>query len=99
VLLGFRALLNNDLERQTDSAGVAEGLARSAEYRLGGSYSLWRGALVDIGGTCLEKENAIAQTRVLRSDGIVVAGIAWLRSLAQALLGLTKWTELLASPQ
>lgn len=65
VLLGFRALLNNDLERRTDSGGVAGGLARSAEYRLGGSYSPWDGSLIDIGGTRLEKHNALAETHTI----------------------------------
>ena len=65
VLLGFRALFNNDLERRSDSDGVDEGIARSAELRLGGSYSPWDGALIDIGGTRLEKHNAIAQTHTI----------------------------------
>jgi hypothetical protein len=65
VLLGFRALLNNDLERRTDPAGVTEGMARSAEYRLGGSYSPWGGALIDIGGTRLERRNALAGTHTI----------------------------------
>lgn len=59
VLLGVRALLNNDLERRTDSAGVTEGVARTAEYRLGGSYSPWAGGLIDIGGTRLERRNGL----------------------------------------
>ncbi len=64
-LFGFRALVNNDLERRTDSAGLAEGLVRSVEYRLGGSTSPWDGALIDLGGTRLEKQNAIAQTHTI----------------------------------
>ena len=63
LLFGFRALLNNDLERRTDFAGTREGIARSAELRLGGSISPWDGALIDVGGTRLEKKNAIAGTR------------------------------------
>jgi hypothetical protein len=65
LLLGFRALLNNDLERRTDPAVSTEALARSAEYRLGGSYSPWSGALVDIGGTRLEKQNDLAGTHTI----------------------------------
>jgi hypothetical protein len=64
-LFGFRALLNNDLERRTDSAGTSEGLARSVELRLGGSVSPWQGALIDVGGTRLEKRNAIAGTHTV----------------------------------
>ncbi len=65
LLFGFRALLNNDEERRTDSAGTTEGLARSAEYRLGASVSPWEGALLDVGGTRLEKRNAIAGTHTV----------------------------------
>jgi hypothetical protein len=61
-MFGFRALLNDDLEQRIDPAGTSEGLARSREFRLGGSYSPWEGALFDVGGTRLEKRNAIANT-------------------------------------
>ena len=60
LLFGFRALVNNDMERRTDPSGTSEGLARSREYRLGGSISPWEGALIDVGGTRLEKRNSIA---------------------------------------
>jgi hypothetical protein len=62
LLFGIRALFNNDLERRIDATGTSEGLARSAELRLGGSVSPWHGALIDAGGTRLEKRNAIAGT-------------------------------------
>jgi hypothetical protein len=65
LLFGFRALFNNDLERRTDATGTAEGLARSVELRLGGSVSPWEGALIDVGGTRLEKRNAIAGTHIV----------------------------------
>ena len=48
LLFGFRALLNNDLERRKDATGTVEGLARSAELRLGGYVSPWEGALIDV---------------------------------------------------
>jgi hypothetical protein len=64
-LFGVRVLLNNDDEQRTDSHGVAQGLARSNEVRLGGSVSLWEGALFDVGGTRLHKQNAIARTQSL----------------------------------
>jgi hypothetical protein len=60
VLVGFRALFNNDRERRTDSSGVSIGNAHTIEYRLGGSVSPWEGALIDIGGTRLEKRNSLA---------------------------------------
>ena len=62
LLFGFRVLSNNDLERRIDPSGTSEGLARSLELRIGGSYAPWEGALVDFGGTRLEKRNAIAAT-------------------------------------
>jgi hypothetical protein len=62
LLVGLRALLNNDLERRTDATGAVEGLARSVELRLGGSVSPWEGAWVDVGGTRLEKRSAINGT-------------------------------------
>ena len=65
LLFGFRALFNNDLERRTDATGTVEGLARSVELRLGGSVSPWEGALIDVGGTRLEKRNAIAHTHTV----------------------------------
>jgi len=82
VLVGFRALWNNDLERRSDSGGVAEGLARSAEYRLGASYSPWDGALVDIGGTRLEKHNDLAGTHTIAyHPNIGVEQAFWTRRL------------------
>jgi hypothetical protein len=65
LLFGFRGLLNNDLERRTDPAGVTQGMAHTAEYRLGGSASPWNGALIDVGVTRLEKRNALAGTHTV----------------------------------
>jgi hypothetical protein len=62
VLAGFRALLNNDLERRIDSTGAAEGMARSQEYRLGASVSPWKGAWLDAGATYLERRNELNGT-------------------------------------
>lgn len=62
LMFGFRALLNNDLERRIDPAGTSAGLARSVELRVGGSVAPWEGALIDVGTTRLEKRNAIAET-------------------------------------
>ncbi len=59
-LFGFRALLSNDQEQREDPAGSREGMARSSEYRLGGSVAPWSGALIDIGGTRLDKSNSLA---------------------------------------
>lgn len=68
LMLGFRALLNNDLERRIDPAGTSEGLARSAEFRVGGSVVPWEGALIDVGGTHLERRNAIAGTHTVSHE-------------------------------
>jgi hypothetical protein len=65
MLFGFRGLLNNDLERRTDPAGTTQGLARSSEYRLGGSISPWNGGWVDAGATRLERRNALAATHTV----------------------------------
>lgn len=65
LLFGIRVLLNNDLEIRTDPVGTSEGLARSSELRLGGSLAPWEGALIDLGGTRLEKLNAIAGTHTI----------------------------------
>jgi hypothetical protein len=62
LLVGLRTIFNNDLERRIDSTGVKEGLSRSFELRLGVSASLWPGALIDVGGTRLEKRNSIASS-------------------------------------
>jgi hypothetical protein len=62
LLFGFRGLFNNDLERRTDPAGLAKGMTHTIEFRLGGSASPWKGALVDVGGTRVERRNAVAGT-------------------------------------
>jgi hypothetical protein len=65
VLIGFRALFNNDMEHRLDANGSeSTGLAHSAEYRLGASYSPWDGALFDVGGTHQERHNGLAGTTV-----------------------------------
>jgi hypothetical protein len=66
VLIGFRALLNDDLERRTDLSGTEKGTAHSQEYRLGMSIAPWDGALVDVGGTRLEKRNQLSATHSLQ---------------------------------
>jgi hypothetical protein len=71
VLVGARALLNTDYEHRTDSAGEKEGTARSQEFRLGISLSPWQGALVDVGGTRLQRQNAIAATKSTHTESNV----------------------------
>ncbi len=60
MLFGFRALLNNDLERRTDSAGTTQGMVSTKEFRVGGSISPWKGALLDAGTTRLDRSNELA---------------------------------------
>ena len=60
VLVGVRVILNHDEERRIDRFGVEEGLARSYEFRAGGSVSPWKGALFDVGATLLDRANDIA---------------------------------------
>lgn len=65
MLFGFRGLFNNDLERRTDSAGTAEGIVHTQEYRMGVSVAPWKGALLDVGETRLQRRNALARTHSL----------------------------------
>jgi hypothetical protein len=37
-------------------------MAHTYEFRLGGSVSPWKGALVDVGGTSVERKNAVNGT-------------------------------------
>jgi len=62
LLFGTRAILNHDQEVRTDDQGSRAALARSYEFRLGGSASPWAGALVDVGGTWLYRRNGLADT-------------------------------------
>lgn len=62
AIVGVRVILNHDQERRIDHFGVAEGLARSYEFRAGGSASPWKGALFDAGATLLDRANGIAGT-------------------------------------
>ena len=59
LLLGTRVILNHDQEVRTDFLGTTEGLARSYEFRLGGSVIPWPGGIVDLGGTELYKRNGL----------------------------------------
>jgi hypothetical protein len=68
ILVGVRALLNTDHERRTDPAGAHDGTARSQEYRVGISVSPWVGALVDVGGTRLQKENSLAASHTVHTQ-------------------------------
>lgn len=62
LLFGTRIILNHDEESRTDALGTSEGLARSYEFRLGGSVAPWTGGIVDLGGTLLYRRNALAGT-------------------------------------
>jgi hypothetical protein len=68
VLFGVRALFNNDWEHRVDAGGAQQGLARSYEFRAGGSFSPWKGALIDVGGTLLDRANGISRTETLRPE-------------------------------
>lgn len=59
VLVGTRVILNHDEEVRTDAVGTTEGLARSYEFRLGGSVMPWPGGIVDVGGTDLYRRNGL----------------------------------------
>jgi hypothetical protein len=82
VLFGVRALFNNDWEHRVDAQGAQQGLARSYEFRAGGSFSPWKGALIDVGGTLLDRANAIARTETFRPEpNVGVEQAFWERRL------------------
>lgn len=60
ILVGFRALFNNDKEIRTDNAGSSSGANNTQEYRLGVSVGLWQGALVDVGGNVRHRSNELS---------------------------------------
>lgn len=59
ILVGFRALFNQDGEKRIDNLGVSEGLNLTQEFRLGVSYLIWKGGLIDIGGNLRHRTNDI----------------------------------------
>ncbi|HEV2482079.1 MAG TPA: hypothetical protein VGS79_20580 [Puia sp.] len=62
ILVGFRGLFNNDLEKRTDNVRSSTGTNNTQEYRLGISVALWRGALVDVGGNLRHRSNQLYNT-------------------------------------
>ena len=62
ILAGFRALFNNDIERQSDNVGSRSGTNNTQEYRLGISVGLWQGALLDVGGNIRHRSNELYNT-------------------------------------
>lgn len=62
LLIGFRGLFNHDKEIQIDNLGKYEGLNRAYEYRLGFSWVIWKGGLIDIGGNMRYRSNEISNT-------------------------------------
>ena len=83
---GIRVILNHDMESRADSTGVQRGLLRSYEYRAGVAYSPWKGTLLDVGATGLDRSSALDGTssfKVHPNLGIeqaVVAKTFWLRA-------------------
>lgn len=61
--LGAREMVNNDMEFRTDPSGTFHGEVRSSEFRLGGTFSPWKGAWLDMGGTNLIRSDALARTQ------------------------------------
>lgn len=64
ILIGFRGRFDNDMEVRTDNLGVMSGLNSSAEYRLGIALTVWTGALIDVGGTAVTRNNRLYQTQM-----------------------------------
>ena len=68
LLVGFRALINQDMENRIDNVSTSKGLNSTQEYRLGASIGLWKGALVDVGGNLRHRHNAISNTDLSRTE-------------------------------
>jgi hypothetical protein len=68
VLVGFRALFNNDNEIRIDKKGTSTGLNSSQEYRSGISVGLWKGSLIDVGGNVRLRYNQINNTRQTNTE-------------------------------
>jgi hypothetical protein len=62
ILVGMRALFNNDNETIVDNVSTSRGMNNTQEYRLGISVGLWQGALVDLGGNVRHRSNQIYNT-------------------------------------
>ena len=62
ILVGMRALFNNDNETIVDNVSVSHGLNNTQEYRLGISIGAWKGALFDLGGNIRHRYNQIYNT-------------------------------------
>ncbi|GGB21138.1 hypothetical protein GCM10011511_51120 [Puia dinghuensis] len=63
ILVGFRALFNNDREQRSDNVGSSTGANNTQEYRLGMSVGLWEGALADVGGNVRHRSNQLYNTK------------------------------------
>ena len=82
LLFGVRAILNHDNETRTDPAGATHGLARSYEFRAGGSISPWPGGLIDAGMTVLDRANGIAGTeKIAVEPNVGIEQAFWNRAL------------------
>ena len=59
LLIGLRALFNNDREVRFDNSNTVAGKASSQEYRLGASANIWKGAIIDAGLNWRKTQNNI----------------------------------------
>lgn len=83
LLIGFRGLFNQDMEIKKDNLYSWRGINLSHEYRLGISYGLWKGALIDLGGNFRYRYNKIAdKTSTDVSPNIGFEQNVWMRHLA-----------------
>ncbi len=62
ILIGMRALFNNDNETIIDHTSISHGVNSTQEYRLGISVGAWKGALIDLGGNIRHRSNQIYNT-------------------------------------
>lgn len=83
ILIGFRGLFNQDMEIKKDDLYAWRGINLSHEYRLGISYGIWKGALIDVGGNFRYRYNKIAdKTSTDVSPNVGIEQNMWKQHLA-----------------
>jgi hypothetical protein len=83
ILIGFRGRYDTDQEIRTDNSSTAQGVNSGGEYRLGIAFVLWKGALIDIGGTAVTHTNRIYNTQtVIYNPNLGFEQALWKRHLA-----------------
>ncbi len=91
---GARVILNHDEETRTDGNGSRSGLNRAYEYRLGVAYAPWKGTLLDVGASGLDRSNELEHSSsfgiypTVGAEQVLVRDRVW----ARAGLDETTWS-------